>query len=260
MRASVLSNFVTFNTPLEGLLSFMYLDQLGYVTTGMGDLIDPVSAALGLSWTNSNGSAASSSDITAAWNAVDAQRTQAKGTLQTGGLAMQGGGVFGSLTTIRLTPAAIQQTVSAQLNSNETYARKYFPNWDDFCADAQMGILSMQWAMGAAFPATFTQFTAAANSGDWTTASAQSVFRGTGVQARINQDKILFGNAQVVADKSLDPDALYWPSNLQSPGVLTNVLLAGAGVVALALIASPLLRTTAENYFAQAMQWGRAAL
>ena len=46
MQSAVRSAWRRFNEPLEGLTDWMYLDIKGLVTTGMGNLIDPVESAL----------------------------------------------------------------------------------------------------------------------------------------------------------------------------------------------------------------------
>lgn len=99
MKASVLKNFVAFSQPLEGLLTFMYTDSLGLVTTGLGNLIDPVSLALPLPWRNPDGSLADQATVEAQWQAVK------DGPVNSSVNA-------GYLSTIRLDAAGIQQLVS----------------------------------------------------------------------------------------------------------------------------------------------------
>jgi hypothetical protein len=48
MWPSVQAAFVPISSKLEGYLPWMYLDILGWVTTGMGNKVDPVSQALSL--------------------------------------------------------------------------------------------------------------------------------------------------------------------------------------------------------------------
>jgi GH24 family phage-related lysozyme (muramidase) len=205
MRPSVSAAARKFNEQFEGSLTWMYLDKEGYVTTGEGDLIDPLSAALALPWQTSGGGNATQAEITDAWNAVKA-RTD---------LMSQGGGAFEGVTTLRLSSQAVTNLVIAKLTTNEDYLRRYFPQWDTFPADAQLGILSMAWAMGPAFPATFTSFTAAANAGDWATAAEQSQMKPTpGIAPRNAANLILFNNAAV---KGENPATLYYPGTPGAP-------------------------------------------
>ena len=221
MRSSVIADWVRVNRPLEGVLPFMYTDAENYVTTGMGDLVDPVSLALELPWKNSDGSLADSGTIAAQWQAV------------------KDGGVnssvnAGPLSTIRLDDAGIQQVVSRTLATNEKELRDYFDNWDSMPADAQAAIMSMAWAMGAGFPRTFTQFTAAINAGHYAEAANLSDFQGVGIQKRIEMDKAMLNNAQLVVDGGYDPSVLYWP-DLPSGSPWWKKILGVAAGVGLAL-------------------------
>jgi GH24 family phage-related lysozyme (muramidase) len=207
LQPGVISNWVAVNQPLEGVLPFMYTDALNLVTTGMGNLVDssqsgsstPWAPALALPWKNPDGSLADQATVIAQWQAV------------------KNGGVnssvnAGPLTTIRLDADGIQQAVQTTLDSNEALLRSYFPNWDNLPADAQAAIMSMAWAMGAGFPATFVQFTADINAGNFAQAANDSNFQGVGVSQRIAMDKAMLNNAQIVADNGYDPTVLYWPN------------------------------------------------
>ncbi len=101
MRDSVSKAFKSFNTKFEGYLTYMYGDVKNLVTTGMGNLVDPIGQALSLPWVNSDGSPASQQQITDAWNAVKA-RTD---------LNQKGGRAYASVTTIRLTDAGIDRLI-----------------------------------------------------------------------------------------------------------------------------------------------------
>ena len=213
MRPSALAAFFPFSVEHEGEEPWMYLDALGYVTTGVGNFAEPVSVAEAMPWVNADGSASSAAEIAAAWEAVDAERSDPKGEKQTSGLATRYGGAFGGVTSIRLTPAGIQQLFNTQLAANETAARRYFPTWDNLPADVQMGIASMQWALGSDFPPKFPQFTAAINAWDFATAAADADFKGTGVATRIAADKLMFENGAAVVAGGLDGATLYYPGS-----------------------------------------------
>lgn len=146
----------------------MYLDVLGLVTTGRGNLIDPVATALVLPWKRRDGSRAESAEISAAWNFVK--------TLQS---AKQRGGMwFASQTFLRLTEDDIDALTWAKLDQNESILKQGFGEWDAFPAPAQLGILSMAWAMGARFG--FPKFRAAANLQDWDTCTNECKMNETG--------------------------------------------------------------------------------
>ena len=233
MRATVISNWVKVNTPLEGCLPYPYLDSLGYMTTGMGNLIEPLAAMQSYPWHNPDGSPTSASDVAAVYEALDSTRTDPKGQVQTGGPAAHYGQAFANLSTIRLSPAGIQQAVTDTLNRNEAMLRTYFPGWDTFPADGQAAIMSMAWAMGPGFPRTFTSFTAKVNAGDWSGAIADADFRGNGVAARIAMNKQMLANAAAVAGGVGDPETLYWPAAPSGGGMWHKSLLVlalGAGL------------------------------
>jgi GH24 family phage-related lysozyme (muramidase) len=212
MYPSVQAAWLKFNDRLEGHLPFMYLDILGYVTCGMGNLVDPLPMALSLPWLNADGSAADEAIITAAWHAVDACRSDPKGKRQTSGLATKYGQAFGGVTTIRLNEDGIQALIDSQVAANELELRKHFTAYDTMPADGQMAINSMAWAMGAGFPSTFKTFTAAVNAGDWDTAIANADFRGAGVATRIAANKVMLANARDVAAGGLDASVLHYPA------------------------------------------------
>jgi GH24 family phage-related lysozyme (muramidase) len=205
---------MSFNSRLEGFLPYLYLDILGYVTCGMGNLVDPVSMALSLPWLTSSGDPADQATITAAWHAVDACRSDPKGKRQTSGLATKYGQAFASVTAIRLSEDGIQQLIDRQVAANELELRKHFTAYDTMPADGQMAINSMAWAMGAGFPAMFKTFTAAVNAGDWATALANADFRGAGVATRIAANKVMLANAGQVAAQGLDASELHYPAVL----------------------------------------------
>jgi hypothetical protein len=163
MQVSVRTAWCDFNRSLEGWISWMYLDVKGLVTAGMGNLIDPVGAALTLPWVDGTGAAASQGDIQAEW-----QRT--KDNLA---LAHQGANAAKQVTALRLGDPDITDLVLAKLDYNERVLKSYsaFANFDAWPADAQLGLLSMAWAMGPGFGPTFPHFSQAASAGNFTTAA-----------------------------------------------------------------------------------------
>jgi peptidoglycan hydrolase-like protein with peptidoglycan-binding domain len=213
-KASVINSFVDWTTPLEGFVPHLYIDALGYVTTGMGNLVDPIGAALVLPWKNPDGSRASQQQITDAWNAVDGARSDPKGQKQTSGPATHGGGSQGNLTNIRITKADVQALVASKLKSNEAFLAANLLGYAKAPADAQMATHSMSWAMGPGFAKTWTQFRDAFSRGDYAAAADQSHMQGTGIDMRNTANKLLLKNAaQVVASKK-NPDTLYYISGL----------------------------------------------
>jgi GH24 family phage-related lysozyme (muramidase) len=217
MWASVSANWVGLNQPLEGVLPFMYLDQRGLVTTGMGNLIDtsrplpaePTDAqreashrlAAQIAWLNQDNTPAPADAIAAEWDNV-------KGRTD---LAQQGGGAFAApVTSLHIDDGEITRIVTDRLTQNEATltGRPEFSEFANWPADAQFGLLSMSWALGAGF--RFPNFQAAAAIGDWETAADQCVFGphvGT-IEKRNAMDQQCFHNATQVVKQGLDPSVL----------------------------------------------------
>jgi GH24 family phage-related lysozyme (muramidase) len=220
MHPSVRSAFQNFTQQFEGAIPFMYLDVKGLVTTGIGNLIDPIGAALDLPWRNKKTKAAASrAEIETEWKMVKG-RTDLEHTLA------RKGGTWDKITTLELSDESIATLVDGKLSSNEATLKKYFPDFDKWPADAQLGVLSMAWALGPAFPATWPKFKAAALAQDWNKAAANSHISeagNPGVAPRNRADKVLFENAAVVQG---DPDdytssVLYYPTIVLPPVVIT---------------------------------------
>jgi hypothetical protein len=223
---SVIANWRKFNTPFEGVLPFMYTDSIDLVTTGMGNLVDasqsgssaPWAPALSLPWRNADGSLADQGTVIAQWQAVK------NGPVNSSVNA-------GPLTTIRLDDDGIQQAIDTTLSADINTLQNYYPTWESLPADAQLAILSMAWAMGAGFPATFVQFTTAINEGRFDDAAGLSDFQGIGVSGRIAANKFALHNAQLVVDNGLDPSTLYWPNVASASAWLGTAKKIGAALL-----------------------------
>jgi len=211
MRASALAAFVPFSTPLEGMLTKMYVDDENLVTTGMGNLIDPISAALGLPWKNdADGSEATQDEITAAWNAV-----------KNADVAGSGGGTQGGLTTIHLNQSDVDSLIDSKVTSNEALLRQRVTNYDSLPADAQLGLAAWAWAVGA--EANFPKFLAALSSDppDFQTAASESTIS-NGTAARNAATNQLFLNAAAAQANGWDYDSLVWPNTSPAPSNLVS--------------------------------------
>ncbi len=211
MRSTVSAIFPAFSKKFEGRISWPYLDRKGLVTVGVGNLIDPLNFAFGLGWIDNNtGQSATVEKIAQDWRAVKARQDLS----QIGG----GSALWPPLTTIRLTDTAIDALVAGKLGEDARELLKFFPTFEDFPAEAQLGILSMAWAMGPDRFADFPKFVAAANAGDWQTAANESHMQGVGIEPRNDANKLLFHNADVVTQFELDPDRITWPAKLSEGG------------------------------------------
>jgi hypothetical protein len=233
MRQVVRTAFPGFTDSFEANLMFPYTDVLGLVTTGRGDLIDfgkarrydadPIVGtssdyAESLPWTQFGAPADKSVVhdqfwlVKRAWPAVQSF-------------------ACGKLTNIRLSPQAVDDLSFKKLDEMWSTLLSFFPGAEAWCADAQLGLISMSWALGEHFSPMFPHFTLAANTGDWDvvagppgdvntvlTARGQcwmkdgspgqlSANLNPGLRKRNIATKVLFTNAKL----SKDPDTLYFP-------------------------------------------------
>jgi hypothetical protein len=136
MRTTVAAKWREFNTPFEGLVRFMYQDVKGLITIGMGNLIDPIGAALGLPFRKRRGGAlATQAEIRAEWELIKSKPE----------LAKKGHRACDPLCTLELDDVAIDQLIRNKLSQNESFLKRQKPflAFDDWPADAQMGLLSM---------------------------------------------------------------------------------------------------------------------
>ncbi len=199
MQPAVRAAWRPFNEPLEGLTSWMYLDIKGFVTTGMGNLIDPVSLALQLAWFDSTGAQASEATVRAEWHNI-------KNNLA---LAHQGAQAARAVATLHLDDAGIDTLVQQMLDKDEQILRATpaFADFDQWPADAQLGLLSMAWALGPGFAPKFPHFAQACAARDFTQAATEcaiSTVGNPGVIRRNAADRQAF----IFAASATDPTML----------------------------------------------------
>jgi hypothetical protein len=218
MHQAVINHWHEFSEPLEGRVPHMYLDIIGLVTCGVGNLIDasragsksPWSPALALPWTLEDGTRATREQVIGDWQRLKSQPALAKLHYK----------FAGKVTVCRLTDQAIDDLVLSKLREFERELVKHFPGWDGFPADAQLGICSMAWAVGPAFAIKFTNFARAVNAGDWLGAQASCKIReqgNPGVVPRNARNRHCFENAARVVALDMPRDVLHWPGFAASP-------------------------------------------
>ena len=199
MRPSVTAVFPAFTADFEGCTRYLYLDVKGLVTTGRGNLVDPMPAALALPWKRHDGSLASSTEVAEAWQTVKGAQW----------LCQHGGAAFATLTTLRLDPADVDALTLAKLRQNDAALAGRFPFWDDLPASAQLAVHSLAWACGPAF--RFPLLEAALADRDWATCADECQMDETGnpgLRPRNAADRALFA---ACLDPG-DPDTISgWP-------------------------------------------------
>jgi hypothetical protein len=242
MQQSVRDYFNLFSAKFEGRLGFMYLDVKGLVTTGVGNLIDPIGSAMLLPWVHkSDGTPASTTEISQEWNDVKSHQE----------MAPKGGGYFGSMTQLMLTDDAIDSLVLSKLEENERYLKNRFPQYDNWPADAQLGLLSMAWAMGPSFK--FPRFETAVNSRppDFDMAAIESHMNDAGnpgLTPRNVANVLLFRNAASAVIRGMPFSTLYYPSDAATIPAQSNwKKWAIGGAAVLVLVAGTLV---ARHYLA----------
>jgi GH24 family phage-related lysozyme (muramidase) len=210
MYESVREVWAVYSEPLEGRIPSMYLDILGLITCGVGNLIDPVSEALKVPfYRDSDNERATPDQVRAAWHALKARQDLKKRGVQHAR----------ALTGLHMRDVDIDDLVASRLASNEAFICKWLPSFPTIPADAQLGILSMAWAVGAGFNRKFPTFTKAALAGDWFAAHSSCTIReagNPGVVPRNRANRVCFMNANLVAQHGLEPSTLHWPAPVSS--------------------------------------------
>jgi hypothetical protein len=220
MYSIVQSSFPAFSARFEGRVPYMYLDIKGLVTVGVGNLIDPVEAAQALPFCFKNkpgittpGSPATPDQIAGEW-----QRLKNNPSLATKGYT-----ACEPITQLELSDDAIDSLISGRLTQNEGFlkSKQWFQNFDSWPADAQLGLLSMAWAMGPAGPGGFPNFRVACQNMDFSTAAAECRMNEAGNPGLIPRNQAnftLFSNAAIVlaggVQGSFQLSNLYYPQLL----------------------------------------------
>ena len=155
MYPSVKSYFIAFNQAIEDRIDYMYLDIKGLVTIGIGNLIDVENAAdkkslekvmkelvtLPFVYRKNQrdaGKPATKADIEAEWKRVKDKQEWAK----------RGAPFFSDITKLELQHIDHLVLKTANTMERELKTDPTFQGFDQWPADAQLGLLSMSWAVG----------------------------------------------------------------------------------------------------------------
>jgi hypothetical protein len=228
MFPSVQSAFRAFNEPFEGCVPYMYLDVKGLVTVGVGNLVDPVQLAQALPFRFKSRPGIANPGALATKDQIAADWAKVKGNL---GVAHDAFTAFDPLTELELSDDAINSLILTRVTDNEGFLKQqpWFKDFETWPADAQLGLLSMAWAMGPAGPGQFPHFRAACQGMDFNTAGAQSQMDTTqnpGLVPRNKANAVLFSNAAVVlageAQGGFQRSVLYYPKALKAAGSVST--------------------------------------
>ncbi|MBC7797819.1 MAG: hypothetical protein H7Z37_13180 [Pyrinomonadaceae bacterium] len=214
----------------EGLVLCMYMDVLGLITTGAGNMIDKDSgggfAAVQtlvneFNWYRIKDNVpATPAEVEAEWNNIKALTPK-------GHHLKMNGKIFEDWAKKQIPPLVTLQIKEDEFIKNvfpkkveqfENAIKKtpldYFKDFDDFPADAQLGILSVAWANGAysAYDkktrdgqtiASFPLFRALCKEQDWRKIAAEKTYRWTNINdGRDIKTQKLFRNAANSFDKT----------------------------------------------------------
>ena len=181
MRQVVKDRFHAFSTPFEGRRYHMYLDVKGLVTTGVGNLLASPQAASALDFKHggAGGAIAGDGEVEAAWQDLKDHAPWGKPS------SVSAKDVYGQRNDLRLDNADIDTLVDQMLAAFDNDLKMRFTttpaqgkpasdaNYADYCADAQLGLLSMQWP--GSFH-TFVTFQDAVRNSRWFEAARQCYF------------------------------------------------------------------------------------
>lgn len=235
MRAAVRKIFVEFNEPLEGIVYSIYADIKSLPTTGMGNLLPTSRSAQLLPFRRPDGSLATAVEKAAEWDdivrgacgakALPGKPDAYKDCLWVGKKHPQTGrpcfahlgwrASEGAKVRLKLSRADVDALVNSELTRFWRELKTYFPDIDTWPAAAQLGLLSMAWALGPAFSVRWPRFTRAARVRDFATCSRECSMQGGGtIPTRNARNRQLFEEAAVVESHKLDPEVLHWPNRV----------------------------------------------
>jgi len=218
---SVVDAFFNFTRPLEGYTPYLYTDSKGFVTTGMGNLVEskgqPTADVFALPWKKPDGSLASRAEIAAAWQTVKSAWPKVQSS------ASQ------SLTTLRLSEADVAKLVSQKMAQNQAYLASKYPGMSQWPADAQMAIHALSWAWGAGFASVWgtlgQNFAAAVNASPPDFARAASIMQqasaheesiNPGLVPRDKAVALMLENAAEALTRGSDLGSLLYPNTFEA--------------------------------------------
>jgi hypothetical protein len=199
----------------------MYLDMKGLVTVAVGNLVDPVELAQALPFRFKNepgiaapGSLATPEQIAAEWRTLKNDPH----------LASAGYTACGPMTQLELRDDSVDVLIFDRLARNKSSLQRqpWFEIFDTWPADAQLGLLSMAWAMGPAGPGQFPLFRAACQRLDFAAAATECKMDEAGNPGLIPRNQAnftLFSNAAILL--AGEAQGGFHHTNLYYPRVLT---------------------------------------
>ena len=148
----------------EGSISHMYLDTVGKVTVGVGNMLPNVSAAKKLAFVNrTTKKKATDTEKETDFNTV---KKQPKGRIASS---------YRQHTKLDLPTIEIDKLLDKRINEFKRGLKLSFPKFDSYPVTAQMAMLDMAFNLGVNGLVTkFPSLKKAIESQDWTTAAKES--------------------------------------------------------------------------------------
>ena len=160
MWPSVRSRLLPWLARWEGSVSWMYLDVLGRVATGIGTDLNSPQAANALIWRHPGGQQASPDEVVHEWLRVKAMTSSAK----LGG----GNAVWRDSAHLTVDPDSLAEYPDALLEGYESVLRTRIQGYDALPGPAQLARLRTAYAEGPG--ARWPKLDAALSAQDWATA------------------------------------------------------------------------------------------
>lgn len=238
MHTDVREKFPAYLNEHEGLIDYMYTDNKGFVTVGLGMKIDTDAELAGFCnngyWKPKRGADLDMvrhplkdllrKDHDAVWKLgreglarVDAETLHKKAVESTYKKKCA------AVTMLRLTSTGLSEVYKRALNYRDDKLRRsiWFRHWDSYPADAQMVLLDLAWWLPEALTALrpmykavdFTPLCQACQQLDFGLA-AQVVTRWDALPDRKKARRLLFRNAAVVRQRTLGISRVFYPADL----------------------------------------------
>ena len=173
----------------EGCIQHMYLDTVGKVTVGVGNMLPNAAAATQLPFIHADDlTEASDEEIRTEFDLV---------STQTAGLLAS---KYKSFTKLMLSEPAIDDLLDERIDGFESQLKIDFPNYESCPEPARLGMLDMAFNLGnAGLVNKFPSFTRAARQENWSECELQCNRRGI-AESRNNEVKGLFQACVAPAD------------------------------------------------------------
>ena len=165
LRPTVSFAFFSFSARFEGVVPHLYLDVLGLVTIGAGQLYRTPEEARSLPLRWPDGRLATPDEIVADWWRVHDDPTAAR----------LGASRAAQVAQLRLAPADLRALFDQRRDQTAEALARRFPGFASFPASAQLGLMSLAWAAGSGFD--YPRLAAAVLRQDWATCAAECAIR-----------------------------------------------------------------------------------